>query len=68
MLGLRDLGTGTAVLSLANQSPCRQTVDLGGHWQVLAQLDGLDQHRRPGAGSRLQLAPWQLGFWQIKPA
>jgi alpha-mannosidase len=67
MLGLRQLGTGSAVLSLANQSPCRQVVDLGRCWQVLAQMDGLDQDRQPGAGSRLHLAPWQLGFWRIRP-
>jgi alpha-mannosidase len=67
MLGLRGRGDGTAVLSLANPTPCRQSVDLGAAWQALARLDGLEQPLEPASGSRLQLAPWQIGFWRIQP-
>jgi hypothetical protein len=68
MVGLRSLGDGTATLALANHTPCRQSVDLGPAWQLLARLDGLDQSLGPARGSSLQLTPWQLGFWGIRPA
>jgi len=68
MVGLRGLGDGTAALALANHTPCRQQVDLGPAWQLLARLDGLDQPLGPAAGSILRLTPWQLGFWRIGPA
>jgi alpha-mannosidase len=68
LLGLRALGDGTAALALANHSPCRQVVNLGLAWQLLDRLDGLDQPLASASGSSLQLTPWQLGFWRIRPA
>jgi alpha-mannosidase len=68
MVGLRGLGDGTAALALANHTPCRQQVDLGPAWQLLARLDGLDQPLGPACGSGLRLTPWQLAFWRIRPA
>ncbi len=73
MVGLRHLGDGTAALALANHTPCRQEVDLGPAWQLLARLDGLDQPIwaepiGPAAGPRLRLGPWRLEFWRIRPA
>jgi hypothetical protein len=72
-VGLRHLGDGTAALALANHTPCRQEVDLGPAWQLLARLDGLDQPIwaepiGPAAGPRLRLGPWRLEFWRIRPA
>jgi hypothetical protein len=68
MVGLRYLGDGTAALALANHTPCRQEVDLGPAWQVLARLDGLDNPVGPAAGPKQRLGPWQLEFRRIRPA
>ena len=69
LLGLRPLAEGDAVLSLANQTPCRQAIACGDGWRVEARLDGLDQPLAawgPGDGE-LRLGPWELGFWRLSP-
>jgi alpha-mannosidase len=68
-LGLRPLAGGEAVISLANLTPCRQRIDVGPHWAMQARLDGLDQALPPGgrSGLCLELAPWGLGFWRLRP-
>lgn len=73
LLGLRCLGTGAAVLSLINNSPCRQSVDLGPLWRLEERLDGLGEplpERRGGPQQPcggILLRPWELGFWRIAP-
>jgi alpha-mannosidase len=67
MVGLRHLGEGRAVISLANLTPCRRIVDLGAGWRLEARLDGLDQPIGPADGAVL-LQPWQLGFWRLRPS
>ena len=68
-LGLRPLAGGEAVISLANLTPCRLRIDVGPHWAMQARLDGLDQALPPGgrSGPCLELAPWGLGFWRLRP-
>ncbi|MCU0528307.1 MAG: alpha-mannosidase [Cyanobium sp. Prado107] len=73
LLGLRCLGTGAAVLSLINNSPCRQNVDLDPLWRLEERLDGLGEPLpergggRPLASGGLRLRPWELSFWRIVP-
>jgi alpha-mannosidase len=64
LLGLRQGGPGTLVISLANLTPCRQPVDLGSGWEVLARLDGLDN---PVQDTPVQDSPLQDGSRQENP-
>ena len=68
LVGLRPLENGAAVISLSNLTPCRQRVALGSQWTLEARLDGLDAPR-PGSSNdaAIRLAPWQLGFWRLRP-
>ncbi|MFO8238539.1 MAG: glycoside hydrolase family 38 C-terminal domain-containing protein, partial [Prochlorococcaceae cyanobacterium] len=43
LLGLRTLERDRAVISLINNSPCRQRLDLGSGWRIEGRLDGLDR-------------------------
>ncbi len=68
-------GSGEVIVSVQNAGPCRRELALAEAWQLVGRLDGLDQPletRRKGAGTegtaadRLQLAPWELGFWRLR--
>lgn len=74
LLGLRVLEPERAVISLINNSPCRQAVNLGCGWRIADRLDGLDQPLAGGsdpgssedqAPALLRLKPWEVGFWGI---
>jgi hypothetical protein len=55
------------VLAVQNLGPCRRQWEPGPGWRVTARLDGLDD---PVAGSadRVELGPWDLGFWRLERA
>ena len=60
-------GGGAVVLAVQNLGPCRRQWEPGPGWRVTARLDGLDD---PVAGSadRVELGPWDLGFWRLERA
>ena len=63
--GAGDQGGIDLVLSVQNEGPCRRRLELGGNWQVLERLDGLDRPW-PSGEDHLVLGPWQLAFWRIR--
>jgi alpha-mannosidase len=71
-VALRPAEGGGVVLALQNLGPCRRRWDPGPDWRITARLDGLDEPLE-GAGAasaaavdRLDLGPWDLGFWRLE--
>ncbi|MFO0015423.1 MAG: alpha-mannosidase [Synechococcaceae cyanobacterium] len=57
---------GELLLTLQNNGPCRQHLDLGADWQVRERLDGLGHALQPQPEDPTLLGPWQLGFWRVR--
>jgi len=80
-IALRSASTpGDLQIAVQNSSPQRRSCCLGAEWQVVAELDGLDRPIHHGDGAapatqgqgpapvcQLDLKPWQLRFWQLRP-
>ena len=81
LIALRAASTpGDLLMTVQNSSPLRRRCCLGDGWDIVAELDGLDRpiHHGDGAapaalghgpapGYQLDLRPWQLRFWQLRP-
>jgi alpha-mannosidase len=73
LLALRPGSTpGDGLIAVQNSSPLRRQLRLGDGWEVIAELDGLDQalqgHQSPPQDLpiSLELRPWQIRFWRIR--
>ena len=73
LLALRPGSTqGDDLIAVQNSSPLRRQLRLGDGWEVMAELDGLDQvltgyHSPPqDLPLSLELRPWQIRFWRIR--
>jgi hypothetical protein len=73
LLALRpDPTQGDGLIAVQNSSPLRRHLSLGDGWEVIAELDGLDQvlkgHQSPPQDLplSLELRPWQIRFWRIR--
>jgi alpha-mannosidase len=71
-VALRPAEGGGVVLAVQNLGPCRRQWDPGADWRITARLDGLNEPLE-GAGAasaaaadRLELGPWDLGFWRLE--
>ncbi|MEB3323088.1 MAG: glycoside hydrolase family 38 C-terminal domain-containing protein [Synechococcaceae cyanobacterium] len=78
LVGLRPAadGSGDGIATVQNEGPCRRRLRLGKGWSLVGRLDGLEEEPPPAlagegvdGGDRdpLMLAPWQLGFWRLRP-
>jgi alpha-mannosidase len=67
---------GDGLIAVQNSSPLRRQLNFGDGWEVIAELDGLDdplpsegEHAAgqcaPGRWS-MELKPWQIRFWRIR--
>jgi hypothetical protein len=73
LLALRpDPTQGDGLIAVQNSSPLRRQLRLGDGWEVMAELDGLDevlqglQSPPQGLPLSLELRPWQIRFWRIR--
>nr|WP_087069310.1 glycoside hydrolase family 38 C-terminal domain-containing protein [Cyanobium sp. NIES-981] len=55
---------GEALIAVANLTPCRRRLELGGGWDLLERVDALEQ---PLDAPQMDLLrPWQLGCWRLR--
>ena len=73
LLALRPGSTqGDGLIAVQNSSPLRRQLRLGDGWEVIAELDGLDQvlqghqSQPQNLPISLELRPWQIRFWRIR--
>lgn len=76
--GCADNSSDALILSLQNCSPARRSIALGDGWQLVSAANALAEPlNQPGSGEEeyepchrggLELRPWQLGHWLIRPS